>query len=428
MAGAAGLAPLSLRVDLLPGPRTQQSVDDETVIGPEARLDHPQIVGRHLPERHEALGDLVVGADDEDIFARLLAADGRVGREQRRIRRRGRHPHAGEHAGREHAVRIVEQGADANGAGRAVDHVVDEIHAAFVLEVGLVDELERDRNAGAAAGDVAAVLGEPLVTQIGGLVEGELEMDRVGRHDGCQQCGGGDRSPRHHIAWRYAAVADAAVHRRAQFGELEIELGLAQRRLGAADGGLRIAERLRALLKGLFGDGLCRHQRLAALEIGFGIGKIGLRRRQIGARLGDRVLERPLVDGEQQIAFLDHLPVLEMHAVEIAGDARAYLHRIDGDEAADIFVEIGDGALDGRCDGHRRRRRRRGALLLALAAACAQSRKRQNHGDADRLGGCRMEAQFHGLAKMARPGRIAKPVPITSGRNDVHRLRVVTLP
>ncbi len=38
-----------------------------------------------------------------------------------------------------------------------------------------------------------------------------------------------------------------------------------------------------------------------------------------------------------------------------------------------------------------------------------------------------MEAQIHGLAKMARPGRIAKPVPITSGRNDVHRLRVVTL-
>ena len=75
------------------------------------------------------------------------------------------------------------------------------------------------------------------------------------------------------------------------------------------------------------------------VEIGFGEGQIGLRLRQIGARLIERVLERPLVDGEQQVALLDDLAILEMHAVEIAGDARAHLDRIDGDEAADIFVD-----------------------------------------------------------------------------------------
>ena len=103
--------------------------------------------------------------------------------------------------------------------------------------------------------------------------------------------------------------------------------------------------------------------------------EIGFRLLQIGARLIERVLERPLVDGEQQIALLDDLPVLEMHAVEIAGDARAHLDRIDRGEAADIFVEIGQRALDRLGDGDRRRRRR-ALRLLAFAAAYDQSRKR----------------------------------------------------
>ena len=36
---------------------------------------------------------------------------------------------------------------------------------ALVVEVVLVDQLERDRHASAAAGDVVAALGEPLVAQ-----------------------------------------------------------------------------------------------------------------------------------------------------------------------------------------------------------------------------------------------------------------------
>ena len=137
---------------------------------------------------------------------------------------------------------------------------------------------------------------------------------------------------------------------------------------------------LRALLEGLLGDGLVAHQLLAAREIGLGKGQIGFGLRQIGARLVERVLERPLVDGEQQIALLDDLPVLEMHAVEIARNARAHFHRIDRGEAADIFVEIGDRALDRLGDGDRRRRRR-AALLLAFAATCDQSCKRAHQND-----------------------------------------------
>ena len=169
--------------------------------------------------------------------------------------------------------------------------------------------------------------------------------------------------------------------RRAQFGEFDVELGLAHRRLVVVDGGLRVAEGLRALLEDLIGDGLVVHQLLAARIVGLGEREIGFGLRQIGARLIERVLERPLVDGEQQIALLDDLPVLEMYAVEIAGDARAHLHRIDRGEAADIFVVIGDRALDRLGDGDRRRRRR-ARLLLRLAATCDQSRKRAQQNDA----------------------------------------------
>ena len=95
------------------------------------------------------------------------------------------------------------------------------------------------------------------------------------------------------------------------------------------------------------------------VEIGFGEDQIGFGLRQIGARLVKRVLERPLVDGEQQIALLDDLPVLEVDAVEIAGDAGANLDRIDRGKAADIFVVIREHALDRLGDGDGRRRRRR---------------------------------------------------------------------
>ena len=60
----------------------------------------------------------------------------------------------------------------------------------------------------------------------------------------------------------------------------------------------------------------------------------------VRARLVERVLERPLVDGEQQVALLDDLPVGEMDAVEIARHTRANLDRIHRDETSDIFVVI----------------------------------------------------------------------------------------
>jgi hypothetical protein len=71
--------------------------------------------------------------------------------------------------------------------------------------------------------------------------------------------------------------------------------------------------RLGALVEGLLGDGLVAHQLGGAREIRLGEREVGARLRQVGARLVERGLERPLVDGEQEVALLDHLAVGEMH-------------------------------------------------------------------------------------------------------------------
>ena len=133
-----------------------QTVDDDAIVGPEPVLDDAQIVGRQLAERDIFLPRRVLLVDHDDEFARLLGADRGVRNQQRLVRRRARHAHAREHARREHAVGICEHSAAADRAGRAVDHVVDEVHAALVVEIALVDQLERDRDAGVAAGDVLA--------------------------------------------------------------------------------------------------------------------------------------------------------------------------------------------------------------------------------------------------------------------------------
>ncbi len=115
---------------------------------------------------------------------------------------------------------------------------------------------------------------------------------------------------------------------------------------------------------------------------------VRLRGLEVGAGLVERVLERPLVDGEQEVALLHDLAVGEVDLVEIARYARAHLDHVDRDEAADIFVLIDDGALDRLGDRHLGRRRC--CLLLALAATGKEGRKGDQRGSQD-SGGCRHE-------------------------------------
>src|SRR5580700_5207638 len=159
-----------LRRHLLAGPRAHQAVDDDAVSGVEPVLDHAQ-AAIDLSERDVFLPDHVAVVDDQHEFAHLLGADRGVGNEQRGIGRRAGHPDAAEHAGRENAVGVVEDGAAADSARGTVDDVVDKIDLALVREILLVDQLERDRNIAMQAGDVLARRGEAHVAQIRCLVE-----------------------------------------------------------------------------------------------------------------------------------------------------------------------------------------------------------------------------------------------------------------
>src|SRR5262249_28491441 len=147
-----------------------------------------------------------------------------------------------------------------------------------------------------------------------------------------------------------------------------------------------VTECLRALLEDLLADGPVAQQLLAARQVRLGENDVRFRSLEIGAGLVEGVLERPLVDGEQQVALLHDLAVAEVDLIEVARYARAHLDDVHQDEAADIFVLIHDGALRGL--GHRHLRWRRRRLLLAFAAACKQARQGNRNGSQD-WGRCR---------------------------------------
>jgi len=185
-------------------------------------------------------------------------------------------------------------------------------------------------------------------------------------------------APGDEIAGRDAAIADATGDRSFQLGELQIELGLADGGLLRGNRRLRDALCLRALVEGLLRDGLVAHQLLAAREVAFGERQVGARLRELCPGLRERRLEWPAVNGEQRIALLDDLSVLELDLVEIAGDARPDLDHVDRNKAPDIFVVVGHRLLHGLRDRHGGRGRSR--LLRRLSAASKRERKNKQEG------------------------------------------------
>jgi len=121
---------------------------------------------------------------------------------------------------------------------------------------------------------------------------------------------------------------------------------------------------------------ICSLIRLRESQVGFG-------QLQVGARLVECVLEGSFIDGEQQIALLDHLTVLEMHLIEIPRYPRPDFDRVDGNEASDIFILIDDCALYRRGHGHLGRRS--GPLLLTLAASHKQPCRSDQGGEGRRM-------------------------------------------
>ena len=150
-AEASALPAGSCGVTLTPGRARIRPLTMTRSSGVEPCRDHAQAVDDRT-QRHVLRPRDVLAVDHEHELAHLLGADGDVRHQQRLVGGRDRHLDAREHAGRERAVGIGELGAAADGAGRAVDGVVDEVHLALVRELGLVDQLEPDRHVDAAVG------------------------------------------------------------------------------------------------------------------------------------------------------------------------------------------------------------------------------------------------------------------------------------
>ena len=140
---AAGFDLAVLGLDLLPGrARCRPSMTMRSV-GREARANDAQSV--HDRAELDPLGaDRAVVGDREDDLARLIGRDRAVGHQQRLVLA-AEQPQPAEEARGQQAILVLEDGAAADGAGLGIEHVVDEIHPALMLVVGLVREPHRDR-------------------------------------------------------------------------------------------------------------------------------------------------------------------------------------------------------------------------------------------------------------------------------------------
>src|SRR3984893_4616650 len=269
----------SLRRNLRAGAHPHQAVDDDVVVRLQTLGDDAQAVDDG-PERHVFGPRDAVVIDDQHELARLFGSDGGVGYEERDPGRRRRHLNPRKHPGHEDAMGVGELGAGADGAERAIDRVVDEIHPAFMGKRGLVEQLELDRYGQPAVGSIRAVLIKPRVAEIRGLIHGKLEADGIGRLDGGEQGGASRRPARDQIPDGDAAVSGAPGHRGAQLAEFEVERRLAHDRLLRGHRGLRRAFDLRALVERLLGDHRPDGETLGSRQVAFREGEIGPRLRE----------------------------------------------------------------------------------------------------------------------------------------------------
>src|SRR3970282_1435559 len=100
--------------------------------------------------------------------------------------------------------------------------------------------------------------------------------------------------------------------------------------------------------------------------------QIALRIVNVGLLAGaiDLRLERPRIELEEQVVFLDHLPVNEMHLLDMPAHARTPLDGLGGLKPAVVRVKIDEIPLFRMLNGHlRRNRNRRGGSRGTAAAA-----------------------------------------------------------
>src|SRR5262245_50224779 len=123
--------------------------------------------------------------------------------------------------------------------------------------------------------------------------------------------------------------ADAAGKGRRDAAMFEIELGVADLRLGVVDGGLLGALVGRALIDGLLGSERfgCEHLRTVELATGERESRACCLQERVGLRQPDFVGAR--VNGKEGVPFVDGVAVLEVYSGQRAADLGADLDLLD---------------------------------------------------------------------------------------------------
>ena len=296
----------------------------------------------------------------------MVGHDRGIGNEHHRVELRHRHLHAAELPRRDEIFGVGEGRAHADGAGRLVIGIVDEVDLAFHGPVGLVHELGLHHHRIAARRRDLSPFNEALIGHAVGLADIEEEVDGIERDDGGEQRGVAGNAADHEIADAELVAAGAAGDRRRHPRIVEIELRLVE----SGDGGIA-GRRRRVHLRDALVVGLLRGVALFP-ELG-GAGELGLGKIEIGVGLGEiglgrfeRELEGLRLDDEEQIALLDGLAVDEIDGFEIAADARAHVDEIDRLELPGEVLRLDELPDQGLGHGDLRRRRRGCRLLSAL--------------------------------------------------------------
>src|SRR5262249_7817886 len=205
--------------------------------------------------------------------------------------------------------------------------IVHEIKSALPSELCFV--AERDLNlVGKASFEPRTVAGKG---QEIGLAHIKIEIDRIERDERREQCrwAGRGTAAGDQVADGDEMRADAPGEGRHDPAVLEIKLGVTDLSLRIVHGGLRRPLVGRAMVDGLFCSERFSRQYLSTIEFAISERKPRPCCLQLGVGLCQPDLIGARVDGEEEIAFMDNVPILEVYSGQCAADLGAQLNSLD---------------------------------------------------------------------------------------------------
>ncbi len=393
--GTGGARRRPLARELHTGAFTQPvaAFGDDPLAGLEATGDRDHVAGRdsalHRPDR-----DGAIVLEHVDEVAVRPGAHRRHRNHDRAVDRAQQQADVDELVREQAVSRIGEARLGLDGAGLDVDLVVQRGEGA-VLELAGAGAVPGGDGERRAAADARLDLRHAV------LRHRELDVDRVelGDDGDARRVAGADV-----VADVDRAQADPAVHRRDDPGVGEVEAGAAF--VGPVDdqGGLELLDRRGLGVDVLAGDRILAQQGLVALQLHPAVLEHGLVAHARSDRLLQRGLERPRIDGREQLPFLHHLAFGEGDRGDQPRDLRPHRHRDRGDDGAESVEhdrQVGPG----------RGRHADGARSGPTAAAAARPAGAWPAGSRTRRIG-RARARGHGSERGRRGrGRPMRQVP-----------------